>query len=453
MRLINLIFFVFLSSLLPSGYAQTGNAGLEIKGEHLQSKKLKVFGFADFISFMPEYYYNGKFETNSIQIQLGVKEVTYVRIVCGDIEKEMMAEPGKHYSITILNDSTLAPLFSAATPDDDINIQIQKLNANFNDFLLKNSRKILDGQAGNDLKAFILTLRKDFPTKENSYFSIYLQSKIGELEMLARTKGAGTLIKNYLWNRPIPFYHHEFMYLFNELLSDKLKELSGTKHGNNLNAVIRKYQKFSKLDSLLFQAEPGLVDTEFRHAVLLSSLSSLYRDRNFDKSAILFQIQQAQKDGATAEIRKIAERLYQALNKPAEGKAAGDLLLTKDTGEPTSLFEGLDKPVYLVLFQVNSDAAIREISAMPELIKNFNKSFNFISVAVDASASEVSKLVKLYKFKFPIYTLQNTESLMHYPMESYLDAYLIGTDRKFLKVNLPGPAKGADVVLHSFVRN
>lgn len=453
MKLKLLIIIALIASWISLGNAQNGNAELEIKGENLQSKKIKVFGFADFISFMPEYYYNGKFESNSIQIQLSVKEATYLRIVCGDIEKEMMAEPGKRYSITIINDSTLAPLFSTATPDTDINIQIQKLNVAFNDFLLKNSRKIIDGQAGTELKAFILSLRKDFPTSENPYFSIYLQSKIGELEMLARTKAIGSLIKNYLWNRPIPFHHHEYMYLFNELLSDKLKEISGSKYGSTLNTIIRKYQKFNKLDSLYLLAEPALADTEFRQAALLSSLSSLFRDRNYDKMAILFQIQQAQKEGATAEIRKIAERLYQALNKPAEGKPAGELLLLKDSGEPTSLFDLLDKPVYLVLFQVNSDAAIREISAMPELIKNFDKSFTFISVAVDASASEVSKLVKLYKFKFPIYTLQGSESLMNYPMESYLDAYLIGKDRRFLKVNLPGPSKGADVILHSFVRN
>ena len=208
-------------------------------------------------------------------------------------------------------------------------------------------------------------------------------------------------------------------------------------------------EAFAKLDEILIEQEPMLVDVSARRMVLINGIDGLFGQRDFKDENLIRVLKSFGMLTSNSYLANAVKNIADKHEKLSVGTDAPEIAFrTLDgTEKRRSEFEGAD--VFLELTDAKNGYCQRETNVIPNLKEEF-ATIRFVTVCVGNSKAEMQSLQKQMNINWEFGGVAIASSIMDdYDVKSLPLFFIINPDGKFYSVPAKDPTKGAQGELMS----
>ncbi len=428
--------------------------GLELYGSFIwgnnpgyANKEIIFYEQADPFTGSHKVVGNAKVDsTGNFEIEVDVKETTYIYAFPGVYLIYLFVEPGEDYEIILpefiekKQADRLNPFFKTVNvhlgtkefSEDDLNVQIRMFLDSYIPYYNKHIDKVFTDKDFEQLDKDIGKMEKAFSRSKNVFFNQYREYKYGMLRFLAYQHKSKAISNQYFKNKPVLYKNPAYMELFNMVYKKYFTHFSRADEEKLLSKSISEHKSYKKLKEALKRDEVIQPD-ELLNMVALKCLHDEFYDDNYSRADMLTILDSfientqftKQKEIAVG-IREKVTRLLIGFNPPGFSLYDSDSnLVTLDN------FKG--KFVYLNFCSCFSYSCLNEFAMLQKLYEKHNKYLEIVSVIVDEDVTVMKDFVQRsgYTWKFLHYD-NHPEILAEYDIRIYPTYYLVDHEGKLV---------------------
>lgn len=222
-----------------------------------------------------------------------------------------------------------------------------------------------------------------YKTIKNNYFLSYVDYSIASVNASV-SRGENYLINGYITNKPILYYHYEYMQFFNTCFKGYLNAFASSQNGQSLYNIINVKADYNLLTDFL-KKDKFLKSDSLRELVILKNLWDFYNSPDFNGSAIVSMVSQFQQATKNKQHKKIANAMLMYFNKMQSGSVAPDFSARTKDGTIGTLNSFKGRWVYLNFFSTKNAESLKEMPKIDALRKKFGDKIVFVSINLDDS--------------------------------------------------------------------
>jgi len=441
-------FTAFLFLVPPLSFGQVTITG---KAPLLRDKNIRLFKTDDFITerqiLIAQTQLN---DDKSFSITAPLNEVSELSLMAGSVKNPFYAEPGKTYSIEIADESG-AQIFFTELPDTHaVFYQIGKFNYEYNFFTINNYDKFVTGTIREDAKKFIAKVDSKYKHIQEPFFQQYKTYKLAELILSARVMGQKKIFETYFKDKPILYYHPEYMGFFKSFYGGMMLNTVNTSKNEKIKSVFREGKGYDSL--LVYVTEFELVkDKKLGELFIMQGLYELYYSGKYDKYKIESLLRECIALSQNKEIIKIATNFIELITRLKPGSPAPDFIGKDLEAQPVKLSSFFNKPIYLTFFDPHDPACIKEIPGIKNLFDKYKKDIHFITVCSACSYGSLQDFITQYGLKWTFLIVEpDTEA--NYEVLAYPAAFLLKKDGIFFRSPAELPSQDLEDYLYKVRR-
>lgn len=290
---------------------------------------------------------------------------------------------------------------------------------------------------------------------KNEYFRSYVIYSIASINASV-SRGENYLINSYISNRPIQYYHYEYMQFFNACFKGYLNTIATRFKGKSLYNIINTKADYPALMDFIRQ-DKLLKSDSLRELVILRNLWDFYYSIDFSPEAIESIVSQINTYSRIKEHKQIASTMLAYFNKMQPGSLAPGFSARNREGTLSSLSAFKGRWIYLNFFSTKNEESLREMLKIAAIKKKLGTKMVFVSVCLDDSLKTyVNYLRANPKLDWPIW-FNNERSLTSTAKDNY---NVVGTEAYFLINNFgylaqspaQSPSQGIEFKLNSIFK-
>ena len=302
---------------------------------------------------------------------------------------------------------------------NDINVIIGKINILFNDFAIKEFKKINPRNNKSKIDSLSVILNQVVAIKNSNYIQNYIRYKIAGMELAGRIKGNKKLYLEYIYKKPVLYNHVEYMYFFNMFYEKFFFNGNHTLKFEDLKRLIEVDKNYAVLlDSL---GKDSLVKNEvIRELVFLKGMKELYYLKTIKPENIIDIISRFALRTKFTEHKKISGNLIADFISLQKGSKAPEFKLSDINGKIYTLASFKGKYTYISFFTTWCAGCSYENEAIAELFKKYSDKINFVSIAADKQILNLQYFLNKQKYKWTfLHKGNNVDVLDNYGVKTF----------------------------------
>jgi hypothetical protein len=435
----NIFIYLFLLLLFPARFF---SQNVVVKGKaHLsyKNKVIQLYTLTDFITNIKQKETQDTIENDGFfELSFHTDYIQPVFLKIDNVTAQLYVQPDFVYGITIpeidskydyKNDAELPVNIGIIGSDStELNALTFDYQAKLNNLFTSRDSKYISRatmfKRADSLKK-LCSLRYNKIT--NPYFKNYYEYSIASINASV-ARGQSYLVNNYIINKPIQYYHYEYMQFFNSCFSGYLNSVASSRKGESLYNIINVKGNYEMLSAFL-STDKLLKTDSLRELVIIKNLWDFYYSAEFSPEAIEAIISDLNQRTKIEEHKKITATILSYFNKMQQGSPAPNIYARTKTGTTgdLSIFKG--KWIYLNFFTTKNLESIKEMPKIASLKKKFGDKMVFVSICLDDSLSTYTNYVKSnLKFDWNIW-YNYDKSIVKTGKESY---FVTGSQAYFL---------------------
>lgn len=444
------------------------NVQLRGTGENLAGKSVELYCYDDMLTMTEHRLDESTADSNgafSLECYLTYPRLLFIQIE--DYSQSFFAEPGRTYEIflpyfrweqdeerNVHFDPIALPLQFIGVPDDDINLQIMRFDAQVDSFLSENrvyfdpkfkpSRRWMDSLEHK-------VVHWEFGIS-NTFFERYATFSLAEMRYAMRFSSRKNMLERFINGRPVLYHDESYMRLLLSLMDGMVS--MGTKKLPKwkLTEWVERRMYDVYIDSL--GTDPLLQDEQLRELAALVAMKESYYDADYDRGGVRYMVQQIGSNSKFAEHRTLAQRLEESFHRAEQGETAPHFLLPDTNGTLVDLDSLAGKWIYLSFVRVGDPACLRELETMAfyrDSIYSMYNDVEFVSICCDRDPQKMHSFLKSGK-RGPrcrwlwLHFDGDYRLLEHYGVVSYPTFLLINPEGRLHYSVTPPPASG--ILMH-----
>lgn len=442
MHKILLTYLVFLFFVLGA-VAQKSTISGYIPGA--ENHEIRLVSYAELITYTENILDRTNIDsTGYFSFEIEIKGIHYCILDLDFYSSGIFIEPGNDYTIfgdTIQEISPYKAFYEKgdlsyqidSLRNSDMNFLISEFNHAYNAFILENFDAIYRGRNKTPIKTFRQEVQQKYADIENNYFQDYIKYKIASIELVAASFKKPALFNEYFVDKPVQYFHVEYMQFFNQYFDQYLSSQSNSVTYNDLVSTINDQNSYGALlDSL--GKDTLLINEVIREMVLMKSLVELYNNPKFLKQNMISILNQLATTTAFQEHKIIARSIINELSKLESGTLAPQFTLTSINDSLVSLSDFQGKPVYLSFLATWSSACLGEYKLLDSLYFKYGSDIEFITISLDKNKEIISQYIddKGYEWLF-LYNGTHYDIINSYNVKTFPLFVLISEDGRVLQ--------------------
>ena len=148
---------------------------------------------------------------------------------------------------------------------------------------------------------------KRYGNIRNDYFKNFVRYSIASVNASV-SRGESSLIKSYILNKPVQYYHNEYMSFFNITFTGYLSAMASRQSGQSLFSIINSSRSYDLLDNFAKRDE-NLSNDTLRELVIIKNLWDFYFNSDFSPSAVEEVINQVHLSTKIKQHKKITTEM------------------------------------------------------------------------------------------------------------------------------------------------
>ena len=208
-------------------------------------------------------------------------------------------------------------------------------------------------------------------------------------------------------------------------------------------------EAFAKLDEILIEQEPMLVDVSARRMVLINGIDGLFGQRDFKDENLIRVLKSFGMLTSNSYLANAVKNIADKHEKLSVGTDAPEIAFRTLDGTEKHLSDFEGAYVFLELTDAKNGYCQRETNVIPNLKEEF-ATIRFVTVCVGNSKAEMQSLQKQMNINWEFGGVAIASSIMDdYDVKSLPLFFIINPDGKFYSVPAKDPTKGAQGELMS----
>ena len=208
-------------------------------------------------------------------------------------------------------------------------------------------------------------------------------------------------------------------------------------------------EAFAKLDEILIEQEPMLVDVSARRMVLINGIDGLFGQRDFKDENLIRALKSFGMLTSNSYLANAVKNIADKHEKLSVGTDAPEIAFRTLDGTEKHLSDFEGAYVFLELTDAKNGYGQREMNVIPNLKEEF-ATIRFVTVCVGNSKAEMQSLQKQMNINWEFGGVAIASSIMDdYDVKSLPLFFIINPDGKFYSVPAKDPTKGAQGELMS----
>lgn len=438
------LFLILLSGLLNA-------QPTEINGKTPFPGTLKVewLTISDYLTNTHEVWATDTLRNGKFTLLANLPQTVYTLIRIEGQDYALYAEPGKFYDVEIV-DYGYPLSFNNIQDTNELNFAIGRFDYEYGNFTADNYESFLSGTIRPYAKAFADSMNVKYAFIQNPFLQDYIHYKLGTLLLASKAIGNTKTYENYFANRPVQFYHGEYMYFLTLFYANTLTDNALMGKGKNTLRALKNGTGFDSVLADVIRA-PFCGDTLLSQTVALYGLYKAYYMPMFEKPLVENVIREALQTCSHPAVRKIAENMLATLGRMNAGKDAPELVGRDIEGNQHALSEFAGKVIYLSFFDISDASSIAEASNTNALYTKYKKDVVFVHVTAGATYSTLSDFIKRNGFKWNFWIVDE-EMLNQYEINALPAFYLIDKEGKLVESPAKSPSQGIDTYLYDLTK-
>lgn len=417
----------------------------EGKAPNLIGTPLFIYEKTDFITESSVIIASDTVDQNgNFKFIFNTEKVKQLEFQIGNNIHLIYVEPSHNYFVEIPDYSGEELYYPNNSDSSALFYLVSRLNYEFNYFNVNNYDKFIAGTVRPDALKFIMDTEQKYKWVTNSFFNIYKEYKIAELQYITKLKGPQQIFDSYFKGKPVYFNHPEYMYFFNMFYEGWIIQTDG---GTSLKKIRKGFSENMPYDTLVKYAMeiPRIGEKELAELFIMRSLFDLHYKSGglFEKSKVDSVLENVLKNAKNEEIKVIALNFSNLINRlkpgsqyfPFEGKKIDGTLVTSD--------QIILKPTYFIFFNPDDPNSMKELPALNALYDRYKREINFIGLCTSCTYTGLQNFLNANKIKFECLivdqSLESTYEIIKYPT-----AYIVDTDGKLKFTPALLPSEGAE---------
>ena len=434
---------ILVTSIIGFVFADCQNIYIDIKGENIRNKNVRLTYISDRISLMEKPLANKYLDSNTSSVSFSATlDETKEMIVKIDMrEYHFLAKPGNKYFLDIepFNDSVFKFDYKEILPCklgmqhyDSINTPINDVDTVFDDFLRDNSRMLYvkDSSAKDSLYSIERYLLEKY--KDNDYMLNYIKYEFAGIKYGFSLESKKKIKDSLFANSPILYDNIGYMDCLNTIFAHYFTR--GYK-------FIKRIDIENWLDDGNYNAfndalgrDKVLSNEVFRELVFLLGMKDAYLEGYFNRKRILSMIKNFENLTKFQQHKNIAKNLVEYLiSRDFSGKKIADYKLKDIKGDDVMISSFADKPLIICFVKLDSTPSLKELETIHYFYDSIKNNCNILTVCCDNNYEKMYNFVRNNKvgnkYKWPfVYFNYNWEMTEAYQLHFFPTFVLVNQD-------------------------
>lgn len=280
-------------------------------------------------------------------------------------------------------------------PKNELNLFTNSFLEKYNRFVEKNYALFVSRSAKNEVDSFKMKSLKEYEKSGNPYFKNYVNYYLGSLDLIASANRA-RVYKDYFASSLVEYKNDSYMNFFNEFYNKQFDSFSEPYTRELLISAVNVQKSYESAINALSK-EKLLGNEKILELVLMKGLYENYNNKEFNKKSIQLILRELVKKSPFPEHKEIAMTILQEVEKLGVGAKAPEFSLFDQDQKRVNLSDFKGKYVYLDFWATWCVPCIKEMPAMAELKKKYDKDIVFISISIDNDLKTMQKFLKKKK--------------------------------------------------------
>ncbi|GEM_PF-5605441 len=376
-----------------------------------------------------------------------INRTTPMRIVVDNYKLRFVAEPGKEYELllppvkerTVLDElnpyfqyTVIPARFSNATKKD-LNTALLGFDIDYMRIYSEYSVKIFRNMNIGDLPNKIDSLELKYSEINNSYFKLYLNSKITLLNYkLKQSKYREKAFNLFNSNKP-DIYNEGYMAIFNEYFNEYFRN-SRMIDRKNIGKIL---ERDDALDGIVIEMDKvkRFKNRELKNLILVKQIYDESYQRLYAFPDLIKLLQSIEKRTQEANCKQLCSSIYEQLTRVKHGYKPYKFKLTNESGKEVT--PDMYKGRYFVLIgfcNTYKGEIYNELKLLDMMYSKYARSFKVILVFRGEDRGQIREWGDVLNQNWQIvYSDEDPELLEKYNVKSYPTFYLLNREGVMIK--------------------
>ncbi len=464
--------FVFVIFLLFILNAASGQVTVTFRNSTYKGDTIFLRTVADYITGFDIVIAKGVVdEKGDYTCKFPLKKTALIKIPLYFFEGMLYAEPGQTYHIILPKktpvpvQADVSPFFSpmpfyAYLPEgipDELNNLIFTFDSIYDDYISKNSSRLLFEAYNSKVDTFITKIENDFGKYRNVYFKTYMSSKMAMLHYMTKKRDLYYVVNYYLNPMPVSIENNAYMELFNNLFRDFFRFYAMRKEGETLFDDVAKAKSPYAIRQTL-SLNPVFVNDTLNELMILKGIHDAFfpGNENIQKEYPHIQLY------LTLDSMKIqnkypfthitCENIFEKACTRYKTIEYRNIKLTDCNNEQVALSTLRSKYVYMTFYDTRNYSCQKELKQIVKLAKKHESYTQFVIVVVNPDKGDFAAFCKKNNFTFPVlYAPPGSEiygsfNITDVPQYMFFDPYGYA-----VMTNAPAPSENFEATMLNII--
>ena len=326
--------------------------------------------------------------------------------------------------------------------DQELNFLIHAFNDYFYPYYYKFAvNAYTDRIDQKELKEAIEKLQTPFGDSLSSFFSDYMDYRIGLLNHYGNQVSNERIIQDLFLDRPVRYQNPAYMELFNEIFNDYFDRFMEKFPRRNLPVVLNREKDYAGLNKILVR-DASLKNDSLRELVLLKELYDGFYDPRNIRSSMLSLLDSLQTNTSIEGHRILVRDIMLEITRLLPGYAPPDFALYDQDSSLVRLSDFQGEYLYLMFCNSFSYYCVKEYEYLKILQQRLQGQIKVLTILVDDSFQSMRDLLRNNPYPWTFLHFSNQPQVIDdYDIQTYPSYFLIGPEGKLIMSPAPAPAE------------
>ena len=330
--------------------------------------------------------------------------------------------------------------------NEELNFLIRTFNDSFHPYYYKYViNAYLNNVNRQEIDRAITDLKAPFEGLSNSYFSKYVEYRIGLLVHYGAQQPSSKIINDYFKDQNILYHNPAYMELFNEVFNGYFEQYLSEHPQSGLSSFINREANLDKIIGL-FRKDRKLNNDTLIELMVIKNLFDGYYSQNYSKPSIMILFDSLKSMSKIEYHKLIINDIKTEITKLMVGTKAPPFELYDRDSNLVSLENFSGRFIYLSFCNSFSYNCIMEFELLRDLKSSYKDHLSIITILLDDTFQAMRDLLQGNKYDWTFVHISNQPDILdNYDIRTYPVYYLIGPDGNLITSPAPSPSEGFEM--------
>ena len=326
--------------------------------------------------------------------------------------------------------------------DQELNFLIHAFNDYFYPYYYKFAvNAYTDRINQKELKEAIEKLQTPFGDSLSTFFSDYMDYRIGLLNHYGNQVSNERIIQDLFLKRPVRYRNPAYMELFNEIFNDYFDRFTEKFPRRNLPVILNREKDYAGLNEILVR-DASLENDSLRELVLLKELYDGFYDPRNIRSSMLQLLDSLHANTDIEGHRILVRDIMLEITRLLPGYAPPDFSLYDQDSTLVRLSDFQGEYLYLMFCNSFSYYCVKEYEYLKILQQRLQGQIKVLTILVDDSFQSMRDLLRNNPYPWTFLHFSNQPQVIDdYDIQTYPSYFLVGPEGKLIMSPAPAPAE------------